>query len=110
MSGSSSSPPVRPIFDPVDTSFDPNDVTAKDDVESPSVSSSNALARFEFEPGKSKDGTKVLMVEWEEDATTKDSRADWELSWEGKKTVLPARDQAAGENGEAAGNRLSFLI
>ena len=107
---SNSSPPARPIFDPVDTSFDPNDVTAKDDVESPSLSSSNALARFEFEPGKSKDGTKVLMVEWEEDATTKDSRADWELSWEGKKTVLPARDQATGENDEGAVNRLYFLL
>ena len=56
-----SSPPARPIFDPVDTSFDPNEVSARDDVESPSLSSSNALARFEFEPGRSKDGTKVLM-------------------------------------------------
>jgi hypothetical protein len=106
----SNSPPARPIFDPVDTSFDPNDVTAKDDVESPSLSSSNALARFEFEPGKSKDGTKVLMVEWEEDAVTKESRADWELSWEGKKTVLPARDQAAEKDGENAVNRLYFLL
>ena len=107
---SNSSPPPRPIFDPVDTSFDPNDVTAKDDVESPSLSSSNALARFEFEPGKSRDGTKVLMVEWEEDATTKESRADWELSWEGKKTVLPARDLAPEKDGEAAVNRLYFLL
>lgn len=107
---SDSSPPARPIFDPVDTSFDPNDVTAKDDVESPSLSSSNALARFEFEPGKSKDGTKVLMVEWEEDATTKDSRNDWELSWEGKKTVLPAREQASEKDAEAAVNRLYFLL
>jgi hypothetical protein len=104
------SPPARPLFDPVDTSFDPNDVTAKDDVESPSLSSSNALARFEFEPGKSKDGTKVLMVEWEEDATTKESRGDWELSWEGKKTVLPARDQAPDKDGEASVNRLYFLL
>ena len=106
----SNSPPARPIFDPVDTSFDPNDVSAKDDVESPSLSSSNALARFEFEPGKSKDGTKVLMVEWEEDAVTKEVRADWELSWEGKKTVLPARDQAAEKDGENAVNRLYFLL
>ena len=107
---SDSSPPARPIFDPVDTSFDPNDVVAKDDVESPSLSSSNALARFEFEPGKSRDGTKVLMVEWEDDATTKEIQANWELNWEGKKTVLPAREQPGEEGGEAPVNRLYFLL
>lgn len=107
---SDSSPPARPIFDPVDTSFDPNDVTARDDVESPSLSSSNALARFEFEPGRSKDGTKVLMVEWEEDASTKSVQGDWELSWEGKRTVLPAREQSTDENEELPVNRLYFLL
>lgn len=106
---SDSSPPARPIFDPVDTSFDPNDVTGRDDVESPSLSSSNALARFEFEPGRSRDGTKVLMVEWEDDATSKEVKGDWELSWEGKKTVLPAREQPSGD-GEAQVNRLYFLL
>lgn len=108
------SPPARPIFDPVDTSFDPTDVTARDDVESPSLSSSNALARFEFEPGRSKDGTKVLMVEWEDDANTRAVQGDWEISWEGKKTVLPARGSDAGS--ETGGeqqqpvNRLYFLL
>ncbi|KAK3710277.1 hypothetical protein LTR37_010343 [Vermiconidia calcicola] len=96
---SAPSPSARPIFDPVDTSFDPNDVTGKDDVESPSLSSSNARARFEFEPGKSRDGTKVLMVEWEDDVSTTDVKGDWEISWEGKRTVLPAREQAP-EDGE----------
>lgn len=104
-----SSSPARPIFDPVDTAFDPNDVTGKDDVESPSLSSSNALARFEFEPGRSKDGTKVLMVEWEEDATTKTIKGDWEIRWEGKKTVLPARDQGTND-GDNPVNRLYFLL
>ena len=104
------SPSARPIFDPVDTSFDPNDVVAKDDVESPSLSSSNALARFEFEPGRSKDGTKVLMVEWEDDGSTTGVQGDWEISWEGKKTVLPAREQAADEGEEAPVNRLYFLL
>jgi hypothetical protein len=102
------SPSTRPIFDPVDTSFDPTDVTGRDDVESPSLSSSNALARFEFEPGKSKEGTKVLMVEWEDDETTKDIRGDWEFSWEGKRTVLPARETAEGD--EIPVNRLYFFL
>lgn len=105
-----SSPPARPIFDPVDTSFDHNDVTGRDDVESPSLSSSNALARFEFEPGKSKDGTKVLMVEWEDDDITKKIQGDWEIGWEGKKTVLPAREQASGDGEEVPVNRLYFLL
>lgn len=104
------SPPARPIFDPVDTTFDPNDVTGRDDVESPSLSSSNALARFEFEPGKSREGTKVLMVEWEDDATTKNVRGDWEISWEGKRTVLPARDGPTVEGEEVPVNRLYFLL
>lgn len=104
----STSPSTRPLFDPVDTSFDPTDVTARDDVESPSLSSSNALARFEFEPGKSKEGTKVLMVEWEDDATTQHIRGDWEVSWEGKRTVLPARETEAG--GEIPVNRLYFFL
>lgn len=105
-----SSPPARPIFDPVDTSFDHNDVTGRDDVESPSLSSSNALARFEFEPGKSKDGTKVLMVEWEDDDTTKVIQGDWEIGWEGKRTVLPAREQTGGGGDQVPVNRLYFLL
>ena len=107
---SDDSAPARPIFDPVDTSFDPTDVTGRDDVESPSLSSSNALARFEFEPGKSKEGTKVLMVEWEDDSATHNIRGDWELSWEGKRTVLPARENSAADNGEMPINRLYFLL
>ncbi|EME39381.1 hypothetical protein DOTSEDRAFT_75172 [Dothistroma septosporum NZE10] len=99
---------ARPVFDPVDTSFDPSAHVTRDDVESPSLTSGNALARFEFEPGRSKDGTKVLMVEWEEDYSTKNVAGDWEISWEGKRTVLPARDQNPGE--ETPTNRLYFLL
>ena len=99
---------ARPVFDPLDASFDPNDVTGRDDVESPSLSSSNALARFEFEPGRSKDGTKVLMVEWEDDAATTAIKGDWEIRWQGKKTVLPAREQSG--DGENPVNRLYFLL
>jgi hypothetical protein len=110
------SPSARPIFDPVDTSaaasFDARADAARDDVESPSLTNGNALARFEFESGRtSKDGTKVLMVEWEETDATRDIRVGWELSWEGNKTVLPARDQAALRTGEELPlNRLYFLL
>jgi len=111
------SPPQRPVFDRVDTSSPQQQQHAvKDEVESPSLTSGNALARFEFEPGRSsKDGTKVLMVEWEEDATTREVGGEWEITWEGKKTVLPAKEQeTAEEEGEgevpAAVNRLYFLL
>ncbi|KAK4499913.1 hypothetical protein PRZ48_008099 [Zasmidium cellare] len=104
----SSSP--RPIFEPVDTSFNPSEHSARDrdDVESPSLTNGNALARFEFEPGRSKDGTKVLMVEWEEDENSRRVGGDWEISWEGKRTVLPAQVQEQGE--EVPVNRLYFLL
>lgn len=98
-------------FKPVDTTFAATNGQA-DDVESPSLSSSSALARFEFEPGRSKDGTKVLMVEWEDDDTTRDIAGDWEISWEGKRTVLPAKDPAAKDaaTGDTPVNRLYFLL
>ena len=97
----------------------------KDEVESPSTSNSNALARFEFEPGKSKDGTKILMVEWEEEETTRRLPGEWQISWEGKSTVLPANDLPprgkiekkngnVGNGGDTEGNndvkRLYFLL
>lgn len=101
----------RPVFDPVDTAFDPTAHSQRDDVESPSLSSSNALARFEFEPGRSREGTKVLMVEWEDDHTTVDLPSAWEISWEGKRTVLPAKEQGKGVKGEEQPiNRLYFLL
>nr|POE63203.1 hypothetical protein CFP56_04106 [Quercus suber] len=33
------------------------------------------------------------MVEWEDDEATRGVQADWEISWEGKRTVLPAKEQ-----------------
>lgn len=104
-------------FKPVDTSFTAasrNGGGQADDVESPSLSSSNALARFEFEPGRSKEGTKVLMVEWEDDNTTRDISGDWEISWEGKRTTLPAKDHPPttmkDAGADAQVNRLYFLL
>lgn len=57
-----------------------------------------ALARFEFEAGKSNDGTKILMIEWEDDdlsrsSSSASSAGSWHVSWEGKKAVLPADEK-----------------
>jgi hypothetical protein len=113
----SASTSTRPPFHAVDTSSSGAVLASAtpDDVESPSLSSSNALARFEFEPGRSKEGTKVLMVEWEDDDTTRNIAGDWEISWEGKRTVLPAREQADATTKDTNAtdvpvNRLYFLL
>ncbi|QSZ28566.1 hypothetical protein DSL72_003064 [Monilinia vaccinii-corymbosi] len=77
----------------------------------PALSSSTALARFEFESGRGNEGTKILMVEWEDESSTTDgsghnkNMGDWEVSWEGKSTVLSARDGADGKL-----HRLYFLL
>jgi hypothetical protein len=56
-----------------------------------------ALARFEFEPGRSNDGTKVIMVEWqdEDSSRSREKAGRWQVSWTGKKTVFPADDNPA---------------
>ena len=56
------------------------------------LSQVTALARFEFEPGRGNDGTKVMMVEWQDDDQTRDKSGEWQVSWSGKKTVFPADD------------------
>lgn len=61
------------------------------------LDSLTAFSRFEFEPGKSKEGTKVLMVEWEDLSDTRDAEGTWSVSWSGKTTVLPA-DERTAEN------------
>ncbi|SMQ52199.1 unnamed protein product [Zymoseptoria tritici ST99CH_3D7] len=105
---------AHPSFHPVKTSFDSASTSPSphDDVESPSLSNGNALARFEFEPGRGNDGTKILMVEWEEDSITNNISDDWEISWHGKRTVLPARDHASPGAGmeDTPVNRLYFLL
>ena len=83
------------------------DVGSADEVESPSLSNPTALARFEFEAGRGKDGTKILMVEWEDDDNTRNSRGDWRISWEGKSTVLSASDS---QNASSDLHRLYFLL
>ncbi|KAJ4318339.1 hypothetical protein N0V94_004469 [Neodidymelliopsis sp. IMI 364377] len=76
----------------------------KDEVESPSISVTNALARYEYDHA-SPGGTKILMVEWEDDDSTRGVRGDWHVSWEGSTRVLPADDQQASDV-----NRMYFLL
>jgi hypothetical protein len=60
--------------------------------------------RFEFEAGRGNEGTKILMVEWEDDDNGSGG-SDWEVSWEGKTTLLSARDGA-----EDRLHRIYFLL
>ncbi|KZL87893.1 hypothetical protein CI238_13083 [Colletotrichum incanum] len=75
-----------------------------------------ALARFEFEAGKSNEGTKILMVEWDPSASpiipspspvslASSASKAWEVSWEGKTNYLPASDKVTGTN-----KRVYFLL
>lgn len=72
------------------------------DISSSPTLASTALARFEFEPGRGNEGTKILMVEWEDE---RQSDADWEIRWEGKTTTLSGRDGIEGKL-----RRLYFLL
>lgn len=96
--------PATAPFTSVDTT---TKLPAKDEVESPSISSTNALARYEYEAGHANatEGTKILMVEWEDDDTTRGVRGDWHISWDGSTRVLPANDQPANDV-----NRMYFLL
>ncbi|KAL2067089.1 hypothetical protein VTL71DRAFT_1513 [Oculimacula yallundae] len=90
--------------------FEPDGIPATGasvrDEEAPALSSSRALARFEFESGRGNEGTKILMVEWSDDETDGPANmGDWEVSWEGKTTVLSAKDGAEGKL-----HRLYFLL
>ncbi|KAL1891641.1 hypothetical protein Sste5346_007557 [Sporothrix stenoceras] len=97
-----------------------------------SPSSSLVLSRFEFEPDKGNEGTKVLMVEWDDsgysttlgardipgkptgDNTRQDFETtpenDWMVIWEGKDNhnVLAASDNAASLASTA--RRTYFLL
>jgi hypothetical protein len=71
-----------------------------------STLSITALARFEFEAGKGNDGTKILMIEWEDDDLTRSAaEGSWHVSWTGKTTVLPADDRPS-----ASLRRFYFLL
>lgn len=67
-------------------------VTPKSPLIPDTLLSVTALARFEFEPGKGNEGTKVMMVEWQDDDQTRSKSGKWHVSWTGKRTVFPADD------------------
>ena len=101
--------PSRPALDTADSQPDP----MQGEVESPSLSTPQARARFEFEPRKaSNEATKVVMVEWEDDDSTRNVKGIWTVSWEGKSAVLPAEDRSATNDAQADSHahRLFFLL
>ena len=80
-----------------------------DEVESPCLTSGNALARFEFErPAGDKAGTKILMVEWEDDEQTKQVPGQWSVSWEAKRAAVLGANTADGKRDGL--HRLYFLL
>ena len=91
----------RPTFEPDGASLAGAAVRDR----APALSSSDALARFEFEAGKGNEGTKILMVEWNEDDDSLKTSGQWEVSWEGKKPFVAGRDGVEGKT-----HRLYFLL
>lgn len=69
------------------------------------LTSVTALARFEFEPGRGNDGTKVILVEWQDDDKNRHTAGSWQVSWTGKKTSFPADDNPSDNT-----RRLYFLL
>ncbi|KIX07033.1 uncharacterized protein Z518_05010 [Rhinocladiella mackenziei CBS 650.93] len=67
-------------------------ITPKSPIYLDTLLSVTALARFEFEPGKGNEGTKVMMVEWQDDDQSRPKSGKWQVSWSGKRTVFPADD------------------
>ncbi|KAK5045326.1 hypothetical protein LTR84_009432 [Exophiala bonariae] len=67
-------------------------VTPKSPLVPDTLQSVTALARFEFEPGRGNEGTKVMMVEWKDDDQARSKTGKWHVSWTGKRTVFPADD------------------
>ena len=64
-----------------------------------------ALARYELESGKGNEGTKILMVEFQ-DEDLKRTAGTWHVSWPGKTTVLPAESERTADSTK----RLYFLL
>ena len=66
--------------------------TPKSPVGPDTLKGATALSRFEFEPGRSNDGTKILMVEWQDSQGERQKTGSWQVSWSGKRTVFSADD------------------
>ena len=68
------------------------------------LQSVTALARFEFEAGKGSYGTKIIMVEWQDEEKSRHN-GTWQVSWPGKRMTI-----AADDNPSDTTNRLYFLL
>lgn len=90
---------------PSSQTLEPPDLASEGN-DSPSLPSMTPLARFEFESGRGNEGTKILMVEWSEseDAEKGSSPGDWEVSWEGKTTMVSTKAS------EGRLHRIYFLL
>ncbi|RAL58606.1 hypothetical protein DID88_003966 [Monilinia fructigena] len=84
--------------------FEPDNVplpTSSDNSEesAPALSSSTALARFEFESGRGNEGTKILMVEWEDESTEGPTKnmGDWEHT-KNYKVITSGRENNSNES------------
>ena len=109
ITGKQQSPAPEPSSEPLDV------------VETPtSPSSSLARSRFEFETDKRNEGTKILMVEWDDPGPGHGGDAaetgngngsnDWEVSWEGKGAVLPVWDTGSETDDSNNIHRVYFLL
>lgn len=71
------------------------------------MSGITAFARYEYETGKALDGTKILMIEFEDEDedNRRDSAGTWHVSWSNKTTVLPSEERTSDNS-----RRLYFLL
>ncbi|KAE8145408.1 hypothetical protein BDV25DRAFT_144689 [Aspergillus avenaceus] len=86
-------------------------------LETPRISTGHlsitALCRFEFEPGKGNEGTKILMLEWEDDDLSRSAEAGtWRVRWEGKQGLSVCDSTASDGHDESNENirRVYFLL
>ncbi|KAI1111011.1 hypothetical protein F5Y14DRAFT_332757 [Nemania sp. NC0429] len=79
-----------------------------------SPSSTDALARFEFEAGRGNEGSKILMVEWDcahpdGHGISAQDRKGWVVSWENKSAAYPLDDNDS-DKGTPSTLRVYFLL
>ena len=71
------------------------------------MSGITAFARYEYEAGKAQDGTKIVMIEFEDEDgdSHRDPAGTWHVSWSNKTTVLPSEERTSDNS-----RRLYFLL
>ncbi|KAI9883637.1 MAG: hypothetical protein M1823_004602 [Watsoniomyces obsoletus] len=103
---------------PFESDGAPTLVTDRSSTTNPTSPSSPVLARFEFEAGRGNNGTKILMIEWEdppqisseqgaERGDEEQHQGQWQITWPSKPpTTLPAKDESRGPGS----HRFYFLL